>query len=58
MIIKKYNLYKESLNENEITLEKFANDLLDVCDIVRKSRKPNSDGSGGQKLVERMRFLS
>jgi hypothetical protein len=42
MIIKKYNIYKESLNENEITLEKFANDLLDICHIIMKSRKPSS----------------
>lgn len=41
MIIKKYTLYKES-NNTDMTLVKFINDLLDICDIMTRKKNNNS----------------
>ena len=41
MIIKKYTLYKES-NNTDMTLVKFINDLLDICNMMTKKNDNNS----------------
>lgn len=41
MIIKKYTLYKES-NNIDMTLVKFINDLLDICNVMTRKKNNNS----------------